>query len=296
MKRERIYLTVWAFAIVLVAGSMIFFRLHEPASRSGGAEPTVGPLVFAGLALMAFLCEGVDHALGMGYGTSLTPLLVTAGFFPLSVVPAALLSQLLGGALAGLLHHNCGNCDLRHSSPHSRILYVLAGFGIIGGVTAAFLLGHTPPFYVKLYIGLLVLGIGVFVWFSPRVSSRVSSRLSYKRIGGMGLLAAFNKGLTGGGYGPIVTGGQVLSGVNSKAAVGITAAAESITCVAALTALYFTGHHMNWALTAPLCLGALASTPLSVSVVKTLPLHWVQRAISLGCVMLGSMTLLNLIH
>jgi uncharacterized membrane protein YfcA len=292
MKRERIYLAVWAFAIVVVAGSMLYFRVHEPASRTGGLEPAVSPLVFAGLALLAFLCEGVDHALGMGYGTSLTPMLLTAGFLPLSVVPAALFSQLLGGAAAGLMHHNYGNVDLRPSSPHFRVMYVLALPGIIGGVAAVLLSIHLPAYYVKLYVGLLVLAIGIFVWFSPRLVTR----MSFPRVAGMGLLAAFNKGLTGGGYGPIVTGGQVLSGVNSKAAVGITAAAESITVVAALIALYATGHSLNWALAVPLCVGALASTPLSVTVVKTLPLRWVQRAISMGCVVLGSMTLLNLIH
>ncbi len=291
MRRRRLYLAVWVLGIVVVAALMLYFRLHEPDSRTGGPEPAITPWVFVALALLAFMCEAVDSSLGMGYGTTLTPVLLAAGFYPHSVIPAALLSQLLGGVFAGLLHHSYGNVDLRHNTPHSRVMYLLAGSGIVGGIGATLLVVHLSPFYVKLYIGLLVLAIGVFVWFSPRLAAR----LSYRRVAGLGLLAAFNKGMSAGGYGPVVTGGQVLAGVGSKAAVGITAASEAITCVAALGTLYVTGGSLNWSLALPLCLGALFSVPVAVNVVKHLPHHWVQRAISLGCLVLGSMTLVNLL-
>lgn len=289
--RHRVYIAVWALGLVVVAGLMLYFRVHVPASRNGGPEPAVTPLVFLALALLAFMCEAVDSSLGMGYGTTLTPVLLAAGFIPHSVIPAALFSQLVGGVFAGLLHHSYGNVDLRHNTPHSRVMYLLAACGIVGAAIATSLVLHLPPFYVKLYVGVLVLAIGVFVWISPRFASR----LSYRRIIGLGLLAAFNKGMSAGGYGPVVTGGQVLAGVDSKAAVGITAAAEAITCVAALVTLYLTGGRVNWNLALPLSVGAFASVPIAVSVVKHLPHHWVQRAISLGCLVLGTMTLLNLI-
>jgi len=44
------------------------------------------------------------------------------------------------------------------------------------------------------------------------------------------LLAA--GGLSGGGYGPLVTSGQVIFGVPAKSAVAITSLAEGITCLA----------------------------------------------------------------
>ncbi len=291
MKRHRAFIGLWALGLAVVATLMIYFKLRgEPASVTA-PEPVVTPLVFAALALLAFLCEAVDSSLGMGYGTTLTPVLLTAGFHPLSVIPAALLSQLMGGVFAGLLHHNYGNVDLRHSSAHARVMYLLAGSGIVGGILAIRLATWLPVFYVKLYVGILVLAIGVFVWFSPRLGDR----LSYRRVLGLGLLAAFNKGMSAGGYGPVVTGGQVLAGVNSKAAVGITAAAEAITCLAALATLYVLGKSINWSLAVPLCLGAVSSAPVAVNVVKTLPHHWVQRAIAIGCVLLGTMTLINLV-
>lgn len=167
--RHRIFIAVWALGLMVVAGLMLYFRLHAPAAANGGPEPLVTPLIFLLVAALAFMCEAVDSSLGMGYGTTLTPVLLAAGFAPHSVIPAALFSQLLGGVFAGLLHHNYGNVDLRHNTPHSRVMYLLAACGIVGAVIATRLVVHLPPFYIKLYVGLLVLAIGVFVWFSPRL-------------------------------------------------------------------------------------------------------------------------------
>lgn len=52
--------------MAVVATLRLYFRRHEPASRNGGPEPAVTPLVFRGLALLAFMCAAVDSSLGMG--------------------------------------------------------------------------------------------------------------------------------------------------------------------------------------------------------------------------------------
>ena len=47
----------------------------------------------------------VDSSLGMGYGTTLTPLLLLMGYEPVEIVPAVLLSECITGVLAGACHH-----------------------------------------------------------------------------------------------------------------------------------------------------------------------------------------------
>ena len=47
------------------------------------------------IAFIAFLAEYVDSTLGMGYGTTLTPVLLLMGYEPMQVVPAVLLSNYL---------------------------------------------------------------------------------------------------------------------------------------------------------------------------------------------------------
>ncbi len=54
---------------------------------------------------MAFFCELVDSTLGMGYGTTLTPVLLLMGYQPMQVVPAILLSELITGGFAAFAHH-----------------------------------------------------------------------------------------------------------------------------------------------------------------------------------------------
>ena len=49
------------------------------------------------IAAVSFAAEYVDSSLGMGYGTTLAPVLLLFGFAPPEVVPALLVSQLLAG-------------------------------------------------------------------------------------------------------------------------------------------------------------------------------------------------------
>ena len=71
--------------------------------------------VLTGLCIgaIAFLAEYVDSALGMGYGTTLTPILLMMGYEPMQVVPAVLLSELVTGLLAAMAHHVAGNANFR---------------------------------------------------------------------------------------------------------------------------------------------------------------------------------------
>ena len=67
---------------------------------------------------------------------------------------------------------------------------------------------------------------------------KLKSKFSWFKIVTLGTIASINKGMSGGGYGPLVMGGQMLSGVDVKKAIGITSFAESLTCFAGVT-MYF---------------------------------------------------------
>jgi len=162
-----------------------------------------------------FVMEVVDAAIGMGYGTILAPVLLMLGFDPFQVVPAVLISQLVGGLLASFFHHRFENVNFASGSEHLKLAVVLGLFSAVGAVASVFVAVNLSEFYLSLYIGLLaaVLGLVVLVTRNRRYD------FSWARMIFIGLLAAFNKGLSGGGYGPIVTAGQVMSGVGEKSAV-----------------------------------------------------------------------------
>jgi hypothetical protein len=239
----------------------------------------------------ALLCEYVDSSLGMGYGTTLAPLLLIAGFEPLQIVPAVLFSELLTGLTAGALHHRDGNVDLLRDHRVRRTVVLLTVLSAVGAIIAAVVALNIPKHWFSLAIVVIVLGMGVLTLATAR------RRIAYRAgsIITVGLVAAFNKGLSGGGYGPLVTAGQVVSGMPAKHAVAITSVAEAFTCLIGLAAYVILHRQIDWALAAPLTCGALLSVPMATLTVKRLPETLVRGAVGVLTVILGLVSLIKLL-
>jgi len=237
---------------------------------------------------LAFICEYVDSSLGMGYGTTLTPLLLIMGYNPLQIVPSILFSELVTGLSAAFFHHRFKNTNFKIGTTDFKIAFVMAGCSVLGTLAAVFIALSLPMFYVKLYIGLLVFSMGVLIL----VTLKRKYKFSWRKIASMGLLAAFNKGISGGGYGPIVTSGQILSGVKSKNAIGITSLAEGLTClVGVITYIIFTDHTIEWSLAPSLVLGAILSVPIAAYTVKKFKGGRLRLIVGIATLILGLVTL-----
>jgi uncharacterized membrane protein YfcA len=219
------------------------------------------------IAILAFICELVDSTLGMGYGTTLTPVMLAFGYEPIDIVPAVLFSESITGMLAGLFHQEFGNINLKPGSRDLKILLTLCGCSLVGILMSVLIAINIPSWMIKLYIGLLVLSLGLIIL----KNHKTEQKFSWKRIAGLGWLAAFNKGISGGGYGPVVTAGQVLAGVRGRTSVGITSLAEGITSIAGLTIYFLSGVDIYWPLAVTLLAGAVLSVPLSAFIVSRIP-------------------------
>ena len=237
---------------------------------------------------LAFFCEYIDSSLGMGYGTTLTPLLLLMGYNPLQVVPAVLLSELISGLSAAFFHHRLKNVNFSLGNSDSKIALILAGCSIFGTIAAVYTALTVPVFYVKLYIGTLVFCMGALIL----ITLNRNYPFSLRKIAPLGLLAAFNKGISGGGYGPLVTSGQILTGVKSKNAVGITSLAEGLTCLVGVSVyLIFTDHIIEWNLAPSLVLGAALSVPFASLTVKKFKEGRLRLLVGAATLMLGLFTL-----
>jgi len=248
-------------------------------------------LTGVGIALMAFFCEYIDSTLGMGYGTTLTPLLLIMGFEPLQIVPAVLLSELFTGIGASIGHHSIGNVDLHWKNSAFKVAMTLAACSIVGTVAAVFIAITIPKYILKLYIGVLVLVIGIVIL----ATMHRDYGFSWRKIVGLGSIAAFNKGMSGGGYGPVVMGGQLLSGVHVKNAIGITSLAEGLTCLVGLITYILTKSVADWTLAPFLLAGALLSIPFSTISVKRIPTDKLRLAIGVLTVVLGLTTIVKVV-
>jgi len=252
----------------------------------------LGVQIFIAVIILAFLCELVDSTLGMGYGTTLTPVLMLFGFGPLAIVPCVLLSELITGITAGLAHHKVGNVSFKRGSKHLNIALVLAACSVAGATIAVFIAINIPKLWLDTYIGLMVLGMGVVIL----LTINKNYKFSWKKIVGLGSIAAFNKGMSGGGYGPVVTGGQILSGVNGNNAVGITSLAEGLTCIVGVVVFVVSPEIINWNLAPSLVIGALLSVPFSAFIVKKLPTKFLKISIGLLTLILGIVTLIKIFY
>lgn len=241
--------------------------------------------------LLAFACELVDSTLGMGYGTTLTPVLLALGYEPIEIVPAVLFSEFVTGVSAGFFHHEFGNVDLRPGTRDFKVAAVLTTLSTLGVILAVFVAVNIPSWVVKLYIGTIVLCLGLLLL---KQKGR-EMPFSWRRIGGLGFLAAFNKGMSGGGYGPVVTSGQVLSGIRGRNAVGIASLAEGITSIVGVVVFLSSGTPIPWQLAPSLLLGAIASVPISAYVVSRIPVGRLTLLIGGLSTTLGGYTLLRLL-
>ncbi len=240
---------------------------------------------------LAFVCEFVDSSLGMGYGTVLSPVLLLLGFDALDVVPSLLFSECVAGTVAALTHHRVRNVDFRSGSRDTKVALLLATCAIAGTTAAALLAIRLPRQILRIWIGALVLVIGLLILSAVNRSFR----FTWRRIAVLGAVASFNKGLSGGGYGPLVTGGQLLSGIRVRNAVGITSLSEAITCLVGCILYGLLKPNINWSLVFCMTTGAVLSVPLAARLVKWIPERLWRIIVGTMIVVLGSLTLIKAI-
>ncbi len=285
---KRSLVVLWALLAVFVFVSAIVLTLRgAPAGEVERDLMTILPFVI----ILSFACEYVDSSIGMGYGTTLTPMLLLLGLNPAAVVPAVLVQELISGSVNVISHHKLGNVDLRPSGRALRMGALLGICGLIGGALAARVAVNLPADTVKLVTGIIVASMGVAVIGA----GHLRLRFSWPRAGVLGLVAAINKGFMGGGYGPIVSSGQIVTGIAAREAVAITSFAEATTCAGALAGYLTAGTPIPWALAASLVAGGVVASVMGAATVRVMPERGLKWAIAGGCVVLGGLTLLKVL-
>jgi uncharacterized membrane protein YfcA len=237
-----------------------------------------------GLIVLCAACEFIDSSLGMGYGTMLTPLLVGLGFDPVQLVPTILISELLSGFSASAFHAEADNVDFSRGSRELRIallLSLMSLMGVAAGVTLAMNVSRRTLVAV---IGVIILSAGVYVL----ASAHRQHAFSGWKIGTLALVASFNKAVSGGGYGPLMTTGQMIGGIRARGAVAITSFAEGFTCFAGASLFLWHGRVLDVQLWIPVVTGALITVPLSARCVRAMPEKLLKRAVAMVTLLLGA--------
>lgn len=244
--------------------------------------------IFIPLVILAFIAEYFAATLGMGYGTTLAPILIILGYEPLVLVPAILFSQFLAGFASAAFHHRFRNMNLAEHRDEREAAIIFSVMGVGGVLVAAFANVNLPVQYVKTYIAITVMAMGVLMIANVRRESAYSR----SRLAVIGVFAAFNKGISGGGYGPISTSGQIISGIRPRAAIAITALVEGVICALGIGIYFVLSIYPALLLTFAITVGALIAAPLSAITTASLEQKLLRTVVALSTFAIGVVTLI----
>lgn len=235
----------------------------------------------------AIIFEFLDSAAGMGYGTAFTPMLLLMGYEPLQIIPVIMIQQACAGLISAYMHKEYGNVEWQFSpfSETVKLMLIIACAGIFAvtfSITSIYGVLKLGDDWIKFYVVILLLAMGLTALFNCKKAPVYRP----KRMYFFGALAGFNKGIGGGGYGPVVTIGGLLSGVPAKTMMAITAFSEGLVCIVSILVWFFWLNHgvvIDFILLPSMMLGSLLSVVAAPYTTRVLPERTWRAVVPIYC-------------
>ena len=242
------------------------------------------------LIFIAFLTAVIDIILGMGFGLTMTPILLFLNYSPKEIVPALLISSLIGNVLSSYFHHRFGNANFTLGSRLFKLVMVIGIVGIVGSIAGALVNTEISNYYLGLYIGLLITGSGLFLF----LNKNMRTGFSWLKVILLSLFGSFNKGISGSGFGPIITTGMLYMNVKEKEAVSVQSFSELFISLFGFITFLGTGIQIHWVLSSSLFIGVAASAPVAALIVNRSGEGTLRNAIAVATIILGVATLVRI--
>jgi uncharacterized protein len=195
----------------------------------------IAPFIAIGIA-----AQMIDGALGMAFGVITQTLLVSAlGVPPATASASVHLVELFTTGASGASH-------IWHRNVDWGLFWRLVPFGVVGGVSGAYLLSSVDASAAKPFVMLYLTGIGFYLlWRGVRLSQPKFADPKYTSP--LALAGGFLDAAGGGGWGPVVTSNLLVQGGDPRKVIGTVNSAEflltlsiSITFIATLGFAAFT--------------------------------------------------------
>lgn len=225
-------------------------------------------------AIVGFLAQIVDGALGMAYGVVSSSVLLSFGVPPAAASASVHAAEMFTTAASAGSH-------VWHRNVNWQLFRKLAPAGILGGVVGTYILtsidGNLLRPFVAAYLGLM----GVYILYRAWRAARPINSHRTAVVVPLGLVGGFADAVGGGGWGPVVTTGLVGTGGPPREMIGTVNTVEFFLTFAVSLAFMLallTGHWEDagglvqyaWAV-AGLIVGGVIAAPLAGYVTKVLP-------------------------
>jgi len=245
--------------------------------------------------ILGFLAAFLDTSMGMGYGL-LSPILIALGLDPFIVVPVLLISQMTTGFTGTVFHSLYNNVNLSsHDTQDVKSTALFIIMGVIGMTFAVLLAINLNDIILMLYIGILMIIAGLLML------PNITFIFSWKRMLILSSWASFNKAISGGGYGPIMTIGQMTSGRDVRESVAVTDFSEAFLSGFGFL-LYLICQqirNINFIVTIELSIimiiSGMIATPLGALVTKRLEKKNTKKIIGVLSILIGIFTLFRFV-
>ncbi|MEJ2249409.1 MAG: sulfite exporter TauE/SafE family protein [Candidatus Lokiarchaeota archaeon] len=237
--------------------------------------------------IFAFFCAYIDSATGMGYGTLMSPILLIFGFKLTSVVPVLLISQMFTSLSACIFHRKFKNAEFKIKNRNMKNGFLFAGVGSIAMIIAIFIVIDIPQFFTMMYVGIMIMSVGIILLVLKEF------QVSKKKFIFISGISAFNKAISGGGFGPIITSGQILSGSKVKTAVAITAFSETILSAFGFILYLIISQTFDFQLGLIVTMSGVMAAPFGAFQVKKLTEENAKIIIGVVSIILGLLTVIK---
>lgn len=217
-------------------------------------------LVFA---LIGFVAQLVDGALGMAFGVLSTTSLLAFGVPPATASAVTHVTEIFTTAASGASH-------AFHRNVNWRLVARLAPAGMLGGAIGAFVLSNTDAKFTQPLVSAYLAGIGLYIVFKafrPLWPREVKDWVVPWIGGGGGLLDAMG----GGGWGPIVTGSLIGRGHTPRHVIGSTNLTEFLVTTVISATFILTLGWSELSSAAGLIVGGVLAAPLGGFLVSRVP-------------------------
>lgn len=216
-------------------------------------------------ALVGFIAQMIDGALGMAYGVSSNTLLLSLGLPPSIASACVHTAEMFTTAVSGLSHFRAGNVN-------KTLVLSLIVPGVIGGVTGAYLLTEIPVNIIKPVVSAYLLIMGMVILLKAFWKAQTAEGTPRPLL--LALVGGFLDAIGGGGWGPIVTSTLVARGHEPRFMIGSVNTVEFfVTASEAITFLITIPLFLmdNWPIIIGLLLGGVIAAPLAAYICKRLP-------------------------
>lgn len=247
--------------------------------------------LFPSIIYATIIFELFDSIAGMGYGTAITPFLLMLGFDPIQFVPSIMVQQTAAGLISAFLHKEFGNVHWSFKRPFSeatKLYLLIITFGSIFisfSIILTYSILKIPKLYIKLYSSLLLIFMGIFslIKFNKKKKYNLKNMIFWSS------LAGFNKGIGGGGYGPVITIGGLLSGIPIKNMIATTAFSEGTVCLFSLIIWFYmsTQISIDFLLLPSVIIGSIASVLVSPYLTKVISEKFWNFLVPIYCCLLS---------